>query len=104
MAARKNWDLFHIDLKTAFLQLIFLEQVERNGTTCSDQTLKIFQVGSEYWNDVTFKRQRIRWTQDSPNGPYIEVSQEKAIEELEEIPVERNKKEDLQCTPAMHTM
>ena len=26
------------------------------------------------------------------------------IEELEEIPVERNTKEDLQCIPAMHTM
>ena len=35
--------------------------------------------------------------------PYIEVSQEKAIEELE-IPVERNTKEDFQCTPAMRAM
>ena len=65
---------------------------------------KHFQVGSEDWNDVAFTGQRIRWTQDFQNGPYIEVSQDKAIVELEEIPVERNTKEDLQCTPAMHTM
>ena len=65
---------------------------------------KYFQVVSEDWNDVAFTRQRIRWTQDPQIGPYIEVSQEKAIEDLEEIPVKRNTKEDLQCTPAVHTM
>ena len=43
---------------------------------------KDFQVGSEDWNDVTFTRQRIRWTKDPQSGPYIEVSQEKAVEEL----------------------
>ena len=53
---------------------------------------------------MAFTGQRIRWTQDPQTGPYIEVRQEKAIEELEEIPVERNTKEDLQGTPAMHTM
>ena len=40
---------------------------------------------------------------DPQSGSSIEVSQEKAIEELEEIPVERNTKEDLHCTLAMHT-
>ena len=65
---------------------------------------KDFQVGSEDWNDVTFTGQRIRWIQASETGPYIEVNQDKAIEELEEIPVERNTSEDLQCTPTMHTM
>ena len=64
---------------------------------------KYLQVGSEDWNDVAFTRQRIRWTQDPQNGPYIEVNQYKAIEELEEIPVERNTKEHLHCTPSMHT-
>ena len=34
-----------------------------------------FQVGPEDWNDVAFTGQRIRWTQDSQNGRYIEVSQ-----------------------------
>ena len=41
---------------------------------------KDFQVGSEGWNDVAFTGQRRRWTQDSQNGPYIEVSQNKAID------------------------
>ena len=41
-----------------------------------------FQVGSEDRNDVTFTGQRIRWTRDPQTGQYIEVSQEKAIEEL----------------------
>ena len=53
---------------------------------------------------MTFTGQRKNsWTQDPRTGPYIEVSHEKAIEELEEIPVERNTNEDLQRTPAMHT-
>ena len=42
--------------------------------------------------------QRTRWTQNPQTGPYVEVSQEKAIEELEVIPV------DLQRTLAKHTM
>ena len=62
------------------------------------------QVGSEDLNDVAYTGLRIQWTQDSPNGPYIEVSQSKAIDELEEIPVERNTKEDLHRTPSMHKM
>ena len=40
---------------------------------------------------------------DPQSGSCIEVSQETAIEELEEIPVGRNTKEDLHCTPAMRT-
>ena len=66
--------------------------------------LRKIQVGSEDRNDVAFVRQRICWTQDSQNGPYTEVSQDKVIDELEEIPVERNTKEDLHCTPSMRTM
>ena len=62
-----------------------------------------FQVGSEDWKDVTFTGQRIRCTKDPQTGSHIEVSQERAIEELEEIPVERNTKEDLYCTLAVHT-
>ena len=60
---------------------------------------KDVQVGSEDWNDVFFTGQRIRWMKDPQSGPCIEVSQEKDIEELEEIPVERNTKENLHCTP-----
>ena len=40
---------------------------------------------------------------DSQSGPSIEVSQGRAIGQLEEIPVEKNIKEDLHCTPTMHT-
>ena len=47
---------------------------------------KDFQVGSQDWNDVLFTGQRIRWMKDPQSGPSIEVSQEKAIGELEEIP------------------
>ena len=36
-------------------------------------------------------------------GPSIKVSQERPTEELEEIPVGKNSKEDLHCTPTMHT-
>ena len=78
--------------------MIFWNRWKRNETTRPDQTW------IEAWNDVAFTGQRIRWTQDPQTGPYIEVSQEKTIEELEEIPVERNTKEDLQRTPAMQTM
>ena len=61
---------------------------------------KYFQVGSADWNDATFSRQGIRWA----SRPYIEVSQEKAYEELDEIPVERDEtKEDLHCTPTIQT-
>ena len=64
-----------------------------------------FRVGSDNWNDVRpmrSKRQGIRWMKDPQSRPSIEVSQEKAIEELEEIPVEKNTKKDLHCTPTMH--
>ena len=88
---------------------LFVDDLYRTGGNEMEQRVltrirKYVQVGSEDWNDVAFTGQRILWTQDPQTGPYIEVSQEKAIEELEEIPVERNTKEDLQCTPAMHTM
>ena len=63
---------------------------------------KDFQVGPEDWNDVTFTRQRIRWMKDPQSRSYIEVRQQKAIDEVEEIPVERNTKEHLDCTPAVH--
>ena len=53
--------------------MISLEQVEGNDMEQRVLTRlrKDFQVGSEDWNDVTYKGQRIRWTKDSQNGPYI---------------------------------
>ena len=62
-----------------------------------------FQVGSEDWNDVLFTGQSIRWMKDLQSGSCIEVSQQRAIDELEEILAERDTKEDLHGTPAMHT-
>ena len=62
---------------------------------------KYFQVGSEDWNDVAFTGQRIRWTPDSQNGPYIEVSQDKSIDELEEIPVEIAFLRCIQCAESL---
>ena len=40
---------------------------------------------------------------DPQSGPSIDVIQEKTVEQLEEIPVEKNTKEDLHCTLAIHT-
>ena len=65
---------------------------------------KDVQVGSEDCDDVLFTGQRNRWMKDRQLGPSIEVSQERAIQELEDIPIEKNTKEDLHCTPTMHTM
>ena len=39
------------------------------------------QVGSEDWNAVLFIQ--LRWMKDPPSGPSIEVSHERAIEELD---------------------
>ena len=64
---------------------------------------KDFQVGSEDWSDVTFTGQRVRWKQNAEGWPYIEVSQERAVDELEEISLEKNVNDDLKCTPSMHT-
>ena len=91
--------------KTHSLWVIFLEQVETkwNNVLWSDLEF-FFQVRSEDWNDAAFTGQRIRWTQDSPNGPCIEVNQDWAIDELEEIRVEWNTEEELHCTPSMHTV
>ena len=87
---------------------LFVDNLFRTrGTEMEQHVLarlrKDFQVGSEDWNDVTFTGQRVRWVKDQSKS-CIEVSQPKAIDELEEIPTERNTEEDLLCTPAMHTM
>ena len=87
---------------------LFVDDLFGTGGTEMEQRVlarlrKDFQVGSGDWNDVLFTGRRSRWMKDPQSGSYIAVGQEKAIEELEEIPVERNTKEDLHCTPAMHT-
>ena len=87
---------------------LFVDDLFGTGGTEMEQRVparlrKEFQVGSEDWNDVTFTRQRILWMKDLQLGSCTEVSQQKAMDELQEIPVERNMKEDLHCIPAMHT-
>ena len=59
-----------------------------------------FHASAEDWHDVAFTRQGIRWTQDSQNEPYIEVGQEKAFDELEEI----SAKDDSHYTSSMQTI
>ena len=87
------------------LLMISSEQVElKMERRVLARPKKDFQVGSEDWNDVTLTGQRIRWINDSQSGSCIEVGQQNAVDELEEIIVERNTKEDLHCTLAMHTM
>ena len=61
---------------------LFVDDLFGTGGTEIEQRVlarlgKDFQVGSEDWNDVTFTRQRIRWTKDPQSGLYLEVSQEK---------------------------
>ena len=84
--------------------LIYLFVDVRWNSVAKLDSKKDFSVGSEDWNDMLFTGQTIRWMKDPQSRPCIEVSQEKATEELGEIHVERNTKEDLHCTPAMHTM
>ena len=89
--------------------LIFLYFFGTGGSEMEQRVIvtlrKDFQVDSEEWNDVTFTGQRVRWTKDPQSGSCIEVSQHKALDELEEMSVERNTKKEklLHCTPAMHS-
>ena len=78
---------------------------ETGGTETEPRVLarlkKDSQVGSEDWNDVLFTRQGIRWMKDPQFATFIEVSRERSIEDLEEIPVAKNKGIStvlLQCT------
>ena len=87
---------------------LFVDDLFGTGGTEMEQRVlvrlrKDFHVCSADWNDVLFTGQRIRWMKEPQSGPSIEVSQEGAIDELEEIPVEKDIKEDLDCTPTMHT-
>ena len=90
-----------------FINLFMDDLFGTGGTEMEQRVLarlkKDFQVGSEDWNEVLFTGQRIRCMKDPQLGTRIEVSQERTIEELEKIPVEKNTKEDLHCTPSMHT-
>ena len=62
-----------------------------------------FQVGSEDKNDCLFVGQRIQWKQDDKHGWYINVHQNVAIDELQEITFDKHLKDDTPLTPQMHT-
>ena len=75
---------------------LFVDDIFGTGGTEMEQRLLIrlrkdFPAGSEDWNDVTFTVQRILWMKDPQSGSWIEVSQQKAIDALEEIRVERKR-------------
>ena len=88
-----------------FVDDLLCDRWKRNGTTHFDQTKEkssklVQKIGTMLpLQDRDFVGHKIL-----QNGSYIEVSQDKAIDECEEIPVERNTKEDLHCTPSVHTM
>ena len=64
---------------------------------------KDFQVGSEDKNDCLFVGQRIQWKQDDKHGWYVNVHQNVAIDELQEITFDKHLKDDTPLTPQMHT-
>ena len=64
---------------------------------------KDFQVGSEDKNDCLFVGQRIQWKHDDKHGWYINVHQNVAIDELQEITFDKYLKDDNPLTPQMHT-
>ena len=64
---------------------------------------KDFQVGSEDNNDCLFVGQRIQWKRDDKHGWYINVHQNVAIDELQEISFDKRLKDATPLTPQMHT-
>ena len=65
-----------------------------------------FQVGSEAKNNIDFVGQRIRWVSVGTGKSvrfFVRVDQNKCIEELTEISLDKGAKDDTVCTPAMHT-
>jgi len=65
---------------------------------------KDYTIGSEDINDIAFVGQRIRWTKASgATAPHIQVDQQLAVDDLHEIIFERSLKDDVLCTPFLHT-
>ena len=52
---------------------------------------------------IVFVGQRIQWKQDDKHGWYINVHQNVAIDELQEIAFDKHLKDDTPLTPQMHT-
>ena len=64
---------------------------------------KDFEVGSEDKTDCLFVGQRIPWKHDDKHGWYINVHQNVAIYELQEITFDKHLKDDTPLTPQTHT-
>ena len=99
-----TWSIANGNCKWKKSWISFWNRRKRNRTTRPDQTSKIIQSWFRRLEWCDLHKTENSLDTRSQNGLYIEVSQDKAIDELEEIPVERNTKEDLHCTPSMHTM
>ena len=63
---------------------------------------KDFQVGSEDKNDIMFVGQRIRWINQGQKNGYIQVDQEKKVEELSEVSLDASLRDEQPCTPDYH--
>ena len=64
---------------------------------------KDFNVGSEDKNDIMFVGQRIKWKNHEKFGNYVSCDQKLAVDQLEEIKVEKHMKDNDPCSPSMHT-
>ena len=64
---------------------------------------KDFNVGSEDKNDIMFVGQRIKWKNHDNFGSYVSCDQKLAVDQLEEIKVEKHIKDNDPCSPSMHT-
>ena len=64
---------------------------------------KDFNVGSEDKNDIMFVGQRIKWKNHDKFGNYVSCDQKLAVDQLEEIKVEKHMKDNDPCSPSMHT-
>jgi len=64
---------------------------------------KDFNVGSEDKIDIMFVGQRITWKNHEKFGNYISCDQKLAVDQLEEIKVEKHMKDNMPCSPSMHT-
>ena len=60
-------------------------------------------VGSEDKNDIMFVGQQIKWKNHEKFGNYFSCDQKLAVDQLEEIKVEKHMKDYMPCLPSMHT-
>ena len=64
---------------------------------------KDFNVGSEDKNDIMFVGQRIKWKKHDKHGDFISCDQNLAVDQLEEIKVDKQMKDNVPGSPSMHT-